>query len=750
MMVLFCWAGCTGLTAKVAVSEITMRTVPQELSVRPSESIVIQIKVYGQVTDRAGQPQKVRIRRSGASCGVSPADGAWLSKPFRFQGEDDEPFYAPENASLVDLIFDRVTDATVIQDCVLFTAGSRTGDVTVTATLEGRRASLTIRVAADAPTRRTAETASFAAERAPSDPYRPLVEHYAPFIAQETWFHPKADYLARFDFDKNWNGDDNWAHADAGSSQAYVYYAVMETETHWFLIYNLFHPRDYSDKCVVGTCHENDNEGLILTVAKDGNRWGRLQAMETLAHNNVYSYRVDRRVGPGAHNIDGDVQLSADKRPAVFVESGGHGIYGVGDPRARFDPGSARFSAGTGVTYTYKGRAERPKHANDRQVGYELLAIRDQWWARTVQSGRMFADYYTYQPYDGRPGIAGRQIPKAFLGREMGANMAKPFWGWHDELTRKKKILAVGQWALDPAYSVSRTLDMPPPFAVDYIHNPYLGFDRVGQAPGRDGTASGGGAGEELVITARPAGRASGNREQFDVKLDADELVTVRIQDDTVRCIAEKGRPPSDQGTSCTAPLPQESVPAFRMEKLAGRGTILMQEPPSADNFYTATLRIEDSKKGSDRYHVRLSWEAGTAAPGAGSGEPGPGTRTTELPGLPLPATASGSGGTAGGAEGYFDFQGRVDGTIDLWLRGNRVNVQVVSGDFLKQPRCVYSQTLPAQPAKFDLKQWEGRGDVRLLEAPSEANGWTARIRLSDPKSGDDLYRFTLSWQVGR
>ena len=93
-------------------------------------------------------------------------------------------------------------------------------------------------------------------------------------------------------FDGNWHGDDNWDSTPTGSSQAYVYYAVMETATHWFLVYNFFHPRDYDDRCIAGTCHQNDNEGLVLTVRKDGSRFGRLQVMETLAHNRIFSYRV--------------------------------------------------------------------------------------------------------------------------------------------------------------------------------------------------------------------------------------------------------------------------------------------------------------------------------------------------------------------------------------------------------------------------------------------------------------------------
>jgi hypothetical protein len=100
----------------------------------------------------------------------------------------------------------------------------------------------------------------------------------------------------------------------------------METATHWFLVYNFYHPRDYSDKCIVGTCHENDNEGLIMTIAKDGSQYGRLQTMETLAHNNIYSFRADNRIKDGVHDIDGDIEWMGS-HPVVFIESGGHGVF---------------------------------------------------------------------------------------------------------------------------------------------------------------------------------------------------------------------------------------------------------------------------------------------------------------------------------------------------------------------------------------------------------------------------------------
>jgi hypothetical protein len=147
------------------------------------------------------------------------------------------------------------------------------------------------------------------------------------------------------------------------------------------------------------------------------------------------------------------------------------------DLGARFS-GSGDFPPGTGVTYIYKGVAERPKHANDREVGYDLLPIYNHWWLRAADRSEAFDVFATYQPAGRRPAMKIASIGTCFLGRKHAPNKAKPFWGWHDRATQKKKVLSSGQWALDPAYAVSQNLRFPAgmPFALDYIDNPYLGI----------------------------------------------------------------------------------------------------------------------------------------------------------------------------------------------------------------------------------------------------------------------------------
>jgi hypothetical protein len=291
--------------AQTGVTQIKLWTDPMGARVRPLEGIVVQVRAYGQIRNDSGETQIVRLNRGGATLKIkedepvstetapvrlqvegepdtaaSPAepepihlavegDHGWVSKPFRFQGTDTETFYQ-EGLSQIGSIFSSITKEYVLQDAFLYTAPETPGKYELDAELEGATTWIEIEVTPEAPSTKEPEKFSFPPEDRSGQPYRALAEHWAPVLAQETWFTPKADFPARFDFDGNWRGNDNWNDLGEGSSQAYVHFAAMETATHWFLIYNVFHPRDYSDKCVIGTCHENDNEGLILTIRRDG------------------------------------------------------------------------------------------------------------------------------------------------------------------------------------------------------------------------------------------------------------------------------------------------------------------------------------------------------------------------------------------------------------------------------------------------------------------------------------------------
>ncbi len=476
---------CLGAaSANDLITEIKLNIYPNSAKVRPFETAVIQAEFYGvkkkgwfERIFGGGESKKSRIQSNDWNVRLREPGGGWLSKPFLFQQE------SRKEASGIENFIRQGLNAALAKDAILYSAPEKPGKYAIKITAGNLSEEIVIEVSDSAPPNREGVRIRFSPTSKPSDPYFELAEHYAPFIAQETWFNPRADYLVRFDYDGNWKGDDNWENLSKSASQAFVYYAVMETESHWFLQYNFFHARDYSDVCIVGTCHENDNEGLILAVRKDGSKLGKLELMETLAHNAIHSFTNDPGIRNGILDIDGKIDLYEGVRPVVFVEAGGHGILGSSHKDSRFRAEKLEFAANTGVTYVYKGTGESPKHPNDRNVGYALLPIYDQWWSKgnqeTPDPNETFERFYAYAPFGNRPGTRAKYIAGAFKGRTAGENLAKPFWAWHDNKTRDKRIINTGQWALDPAYSMSKSLIFPDdkPVSVNYIFNPFLAIE---------------------------------------------------------------------------------------------------------------------------------------------------------------------------------------------------------------------------------------------------------------------------------
>lgn len=471
------------LFAQEKINDVKVNVFPASAKIRPLETAIIQIQFFGEkksdIFDKVLKDESRKGRLQIDDWKAVSENGGWLSKPFLLQTKDENGNDSRLGTGL-DNFLKQGMFSVASKDSVLFTAPEKAGKYKLKITRGEITKEVVIEVSNSALSSKKEEFTKFPPVENSADKYLPLVEHYAPFVAQETWFEPKADYLARFDYDGNWKGTDNWENLDSGSSKAFVYYAVMETETHWFLIYNFFHPRDYSDFCVAGTCHENDNEGLILTVRKTGENFGKLEVLETLAHNNVYSFTNDSSIRKGAHDIDGRIDFYNETHPIIFIEAGGHGVFSSDYKSSVFSAEKMDFKQNTGVTYVYKGKAENPKSPNDGNVGYALLPIYDEWWKKGNQeSGKAnetFEKFYVYEPFGNRPRASAPYIAGAFHGQTASENMAKPFWAWYDGRTRKKKLVNTGQWALDPAYSVSINLSFPKdePFSVDYVFNPYL------------------------------------------------------------------------------------------------------------------------------------------------------------------------------------------------------------------------------------------------------------------------------------
>lgn len=281
------------------------------------------------------------------------------------------------------------------------------------------------------------------------DPYV-LAYRYAPVIHQGA--ATDQDYITAVDFDGDWIGNNNWENQPIGNLAAYVYYSVVETKTHWFLFYSLFHPRDYERWCFPLVCHENDLESIQLVVRKDGTSFGQLQVMETLAHSDIYLYVADPAVQAGYLSARGPV-LQDDRHPIVYVETYGHGIYGH----------PLDFAHGE-VIYRVREATETPEDIIDGHVAYRLISIHESLWLHRdgIGEGKLFDQPFAYR---------GHVLPATFDGDTYGKDKANTPWGY-DQATGHQ--LYRGDWFLDPARALAYHATFPSPYSNDYLFNTYL------------------------------------------------------------------------------------------------------------------------------------------------------------------------------------------------------------------------------------------------------------------------------------
>jgi hypothetical protein len=294
-----------------------------------------------------------------------------------------------------------------------------------------------------------------------------LALRHAPVHYQDTdSTDARADYLTRVDYDGNLRLDDNWDHLGSGSVAAHVYYSVVETCTHWFVVYGFFHPRDWSDTPFDGE-HENDMEGVLTVVRKDGSALGRLEGAITVFHRDFFSYKAPGSpLTNGEETIDGTLSLQTVDGVARFntaQEAKGHGLKAwpfAGD----FDGGSGQ----DGIVYvpSSSGAAESPSSGNDRDVRYKLVDFFAGLWPAQFPQSASNLTYSTWGTFRGNDsGGCGSGT------KSCSANSANTPWGWNDQ---NDGPVGKGELALDPAHVADHYFNGLGSFSPTYLRNAYL------------------------------------------------------------------------------------------------------------------------------------------------------------------------------------------------------------------------------------------------------------------------------------
>ncbi len=337
---------------------------------------------------------------------------------------------------------------------------------------------------------------------------REIAARFAPIFYQALGESSRSDYITNFDFDGDWRGDNNWdnSHITKFHLKAYIYYAVTETATHYFIHYGVFHARDYkggehrgiilSELLREGAkrggkydptglveeatlAHENDMEGALVVIKKNGSNLDEAQVVfvETLRHNRFSGYLAgELRPGFGSIKLEG-------RRPLLYVEPKGHGIEAyVGDQK---QIGKKSF-----LRYAFAGIAEDQADLKvncvaetgycSGLVSYDLTHLSALWDKAQGEANATYGEVCDYGEVSLSTSLNGLRptekkinigrIGCAFLGKVGGENMARPPWAWFDRDRRNEPL---GRWFFDPATTIKRDFGLDDEFSTVYVRLPF-------------------------------------------------------------------------------------------------------------------------------------------------------------------------------------------------------------------------------------------------------------------------------------
>ncbi|MBL6445298.1 hypothetical protein JMN32_03195 [Fulvivirga sp. 29W222] len=277
--------------------------------------------------------------------------------------------------------------------------------------------------------------------------------HYMDVDATGTYAEGgKSDYITAINYDGDWNASNNWENVSAYSLSAHCYYSVVETHTHWFIIYSFFHPRDWTDIFLLYNLdqHENDLEGVLMVIQKDGSSYGTLQGAVTVSHSDFFSYTPSGSpFTSGQEDIDGTLQMTyynGVPHPVTAQEAKGHGLKAW--PQNNID--------GDGVIYypSMSDVAQIPADNYDSYVEYKLVDI--------FESGGLWDQRFNSNLfYNSGGGFKGNNF------KDGGANAP---WAWNDG---NDGIIQNGEMATDPAKLVDTYFDGVGNFSHLYLNNRY-------------------------------------------------------------------------------------------------------------------------------------------------------------------------------------------------------------------------------------------------------------------------------------
>ena len=217
-----------------------------------------------------------------------------------------------------------------------------------------------------------------------------------------------------------------------------------------------------------------------------------------------------------------------------------------------------------------------------------------------------------------------------------------------------------------------------------------------------------------LVPAAAQAAPGDG-KPQFTWQGEVDGTALLYVHRKRVIVETKDGGPVEQQRYHIREALPPNRQ-NVRLHVSEGRGYVHVVEQPRIDNDFTLAIAIEDVQQGSSFYSFAVDWDSSA---------------------FDRPDDSR---------QSKVKWSGRVEGRAIVSCANTRCNTQAEAGTHVMHERFKFTRPLPQHNVQVTLVSYDGRGEVHLVEQPSETNGYAARVEIRDPQGGADDYAFTLGW----
>ncbi len=114
----------------------------------------------------------------------------------------------------------------------------------------------------------------------------------------------------------------------------------------------------------------------------------------------------------------------------------------------------------------------------------------------------------------------------------------------------------------------------------------------------------------QLRLGRRPGWDPRVREGRCEMRVWVDHHAELRLRGEGISVRTLEGGRSYDEGSSCSHPLPYNSIRDFQLRQTAGRNPVNMVQQPSRMNNFTAVFAINDEQGGGDHYAFEVTWMA--------------------------------------------------------------------------------------------------------------------------------------------